>query len=238
MQLDAEPRTFCGRSTIDIRVEGDTDTIILDAHQLSDVQASMDSGQPGVISVDHAPALQRLYVRLNGPLRVGSDVHLTLQWQGLIGDEVGFYQSGSSQLFCTQFQPIDARRAFPAFDQPGFKSTFALSLEVPEEMVVLSNMPVSSTRPSDTARGRQWTKFETTPRMSCYLLAWAFGALDHVETTVLRKDGTRFPVRVYASAQQVPHAAFALDIAKRSLELFAIVRVSAVGRKKADSLDV
>lgn len=66
----------------------------------------------------------------------------------------------------TQFEPFDAHRVFPCFDQPDLKATFTFSVEVPEEWVVVSNTrPVK--RPEEGKAGT-W-EFGVTPTMSTYL---------------------------------------------------------------------
>ncbi|KAG0416559.1 hypothetical protein HPB47_006320, partial [Ixodes persulcatus] len=45
-------------------------------------------------------------------------------------------------LATSKFQPTYARRAFPCFDEPNFKSTFNVTLVHDRKHMALSNMPV------------------------------------------------------------------------------------------------
>lgn len=71
-------------------------------------------------------------------------------------------------MLSTQFEACDARKAFPCFDEPNLKATFDFEVEVPEDLVALSNMPVKSTREGSKS-GLKFVSFERTPIMSTYV---------------------------------------------------------------------
>jgi aminopeptidase N len=72
----------------------------------------------------------------------------------------------------TQFEPFDAHRVFPCFDQPDLKATFAFEVEAPAGWEVVSNGAVAG-RPDGGAAGR-W-RFATTETMSTYITALVAG---------------------------------------------------------------
>lgn len=117
-------------------------------------------------------------------------------------------------LIATQFESHHAREAFPCIDEPEAKATFDLTLITEKSVEVLSNMPVKeqTEHPNELA-----TSFETTPRMSTYLLAFAVGHL-HAKTAKTKR-GTA--VSIWATVAQ-PKDSFdvALDAAVRSIEFF------------------
>lgn len=125
-----------------------------------------------------------------------------------------FTENGTQkQLIATQFESHHAREAFPCIDEPEAKATFDLTLTSPADEAVIANTPIKQ----QVKRGQHVvTSFETTPRMSTYLLAFAFGELGYKEATT--KDGV--VVRTYATAANVEHTAFALATAVKCLEFY------------------
>jgi aminopeptidase N len=72
-------------------------------------------------------------------------------------------------MFSTHFEPCDARQAFPCFDEPNLKATFDFEIEIPEDQVALSNMPVKSVVEGKGKSGYKVVSFERTPVMSTYV---------------------------------------------------------------------
>lgn len=70
-------------------------------------------------------------------------------------------------MFSTQFESCDARRAFPCFDEPNLKASFDFSIEIPEDLCALSNMPQKETKAGK--EGFKIVSFERSPIMSTYV---------------------------------------------------------------------
>lgn len=152
-----------------------------------------------------------------------SRAFLSIKYTGVLNDKMaGFYRSKyttadgrTKYLATTQFEATDARRALPCWDEPARKATFDVSLIVPKDLVALSNMPVQSVTPLENT-GLKAITFDRTPIMSTYLLAFVVGEFEFVETRT--NNGTL--VRVYTMPGKTEQGKFALDVGKRSLELY------------------
>ena len=134
----------------------------------------------------------------------------------------GFYRSsytnihGESKIMAsTQFESLDARRAFPCWDEPARKAIFGVTLTVPKHMDAFSNMPELSNK---TLAGgtKKEIAFLDSPIMSTYLLAFVIGEFDYVQA----QTGHGVLIRVYTPPGKSDSGAFALDCATKSLDAY------------------
>lgn len=135
---------------------------------------------------------------------------------GMSGIYPCFFKDGETdkQLIMTQFESHHAREAFPCIDEPEAKAVFNLTLQTRTGVTALANTPMQSQQTKDN---QLVTRFEPTPKMSTYLLAFVLGELQSKSTQTDR--GTE--VNVWATvAQPAESLDFALDAAKRSIEYF------------------
>lgn len=148
---------------------------------------------------------------------------LVVEFSGKITDNMtGIYPSyytengEKKEVISTQFESHFAREAFPCIDEPEAKATFDLSLKFDQKEgeIALSNMPESN--PELRQETGVWS-FDTTPRMSSYLLAFGFGDLQGKTKT--SKNGTE--VGVFSTkAHPLDSLDFALDIAVRVIDFY------------------
>ncbi|HUP26043.1 MAG TPA: M1 family aminopeptidase, partial [Candidatus Limnocylindrales bacterium] len=160
-------------------------------------------------------------VRLHSkPMLYPGHYTITMEFTGKISRQMnGIYpcffehKGTSKKLIATQFESHHAREVFPCIDEPEAKAIFELTLTSPAKETVLSNTPVASQK---TVRGQTITRFEPTPHMSTYLLAFILGELDYKEAKT--KDGV--VIRAYATPDNVGFTDFALETAIKCLEFY------------------
>ncbi|KAL8682743.1 MAG: hypothetical protein Q9186_001254 [Xanthomendoza sp. 1 TL-2023] len=231
---------YKGLVEIEVQIKCPVKEITVNAFEL-DIQDAQVSGQ-GVESqkasaISHDEKTQRTTFSFSNELPASEAARLQINYSGTMNNTMaGFYRSkykpavepsrsvpteGDSHLmFSTQFESSDARRAFPCFDEPNLKATFDLSIELPEDLVALSNMPEKETK--EGKKGFKVVSFERTPVMSTYLLAWAFGDLEYVEDFTRRKySGKPIPVRIYTTRGLKEQARFGLKNAHQVVDYFS-----------------
>ena len=214
LDLNRADKTFSGKVTI----TGEAKTSKISLHQKDlTVEVVEVAGQARPFTLDKDN--EALYIELEA----AGSVVVTITYTGKITDNMtGIYPSYytvdgvKKEIISTQFESHFAREAFPSVDEPKAKATFdlALKFDQAEGELALSNMPEIDV---ENRKATGVWKFETTPRMSSYLLAFAAGDMQGI--TAKTKNGTL--VGVYATkAHPASNLEFALDIAVRCIEFY------------------
>ena len=99
---------------------------------------------------------------------------------------------GGDRYAYTDFEPMDARSAFPCFDEPNYKASWVVNLRVPSDLKAFANAPMLSETPATD--GLKTVKFRATQPISTYLVAFAVGPFEVIDLgTAGRK---RTPLRL------------------------------------------
>ena len=220
---DLSSGVFEGTVDIDATVVSDTSIVSLNALDLEVRDTWLEiAGERMVLSHDIDAVNERLHLHSPRALTPGP-IRIHLEFAGSLNDRLrGFYRSsfvdddGTEQVLATtQFEATDARRAFPCWDEPDFKATFAITMIIDESLAVVSN--ALETRSTSLEDGRRRVEFATTMPMSTYLVAFVVGPLS--VTPAVDVDGT--PLRVVARPDRAHLSPFALDVAQFCLRYFA-----------------
>ncbi|KAF8969647.1 hypothetical protein BDZ97DRAFT_211457 [Flammula alnicola] len=212
IKTDLEELTFQGLVKVSLDIKAETPKIVLNTSELDLGKASIYSDALKAEQVatfsSFDKAQERTTYQLNDVLPAGSKAELKITFSGkLTGNMLGYYKSsweheGKTKNYgLTQFEPTAARRAFPCWDEPLLKATFAITLISRADTDSLTNMPAISEEviepgvntPADianiiaTTRNEKWkiTEYETTPPMSSYIVAFANGPFEFLEKSVV-----------------------------------------------------
>jgi len=220
LKPDLKNLTFEGKMSVKMRIQQSTDMLICNAADLeiSEVQVGDQTAKDIVISKDE----ETMTASFSSPFPANSEVELTCKFTGTLNDMMrGFYRSkyteNGEERFgaCTQFEATDARRCFPCWDEPAVKATFDITVSAPKNRVVLSNMPVKEEVQDEDTSDYRVVKFETSPKMSTYLVAIVVGEYDYVEDS----QGS-VKVRVYTPLGKTEQGRFALETSKRAIQFY------------------
>ena len=194
LQVDMQALRVSGTSQIDVLANDPTSYIVLHARSMSISETSMKQDDKEVVIARTFEYKENDYFVLELAQAVSGRVNIDLRYNySLSADLSGFYNSSyvsssgeKKTMACTQFEPTDARKAFPCFDEPGMKALFTISITHDSSMKAVSNMPCIATT---SAGNMVKTDFNTTVKMSTYLVA--FVVSEFVNITNHTRSGVR-----------------------------------------------
>ncbi|KAI4901681.1 hypothetical protein NFI96_029218 [Prochilodus magdalenae] len=210
--------TFNGRVTINLEVFQETNKIVLHS---SDMKILKSTFQDNVVNILEYKPWQQIAVKFSEPLKKGGQYVLKIDYSANLSNSYdGFYNSSYTDttgkkrvLAATQFEPLAARKAFPCFDEPAFKATFAIKITREAEHISLSNMPKVKT--TDMGKGLFEDEFEKSVNMSTYLVAFVVANFSSVSMNVSNTQ-----VSVYAVPDKSDQIHYALNTTAKLLEFY------------------
>jgi alanyl aminopeptidase len=193
LTIDPAREIFEGSVSIDVELRVPTSVIWLNAKNLVIESAGITQGD--VFHQGHVSnSSERIRIEVAGEPLTGPAT-IRIAYQGRLDDKAlsGPYRrkvEGEWYAYTT-FAPIEARRAFPCFDEPRFKAPWDISIRVRREHKAFSNgREISET---EEPNGWKLVKFATTEPLPSEMLAFAVGPFDVFDGGVA---GQGTPVRV------------------------------------------
>lgn len=157
---DAAKLTLAGHVRVTVQVTKATRRLVLNALGLTIGQATLDD-EPASATLDERS--QTASFATDKPIAPGSHV-LVIDYTAKIADNPsGLFHVDyvGGRMLATQFEPADARRMLPVFDEPSKKAVFSVSAVVPREQMAISNMPEASSEA--LPNGLKRVRFQATP---------------------------------------------------------------------------
>ena len=193
LSLGVDPRqaTFSGKTRIAIAVDVPTDTIVLHARAMTAIHATVDHVGARALprfAFGGKEEPEELVLQLASTLTKGEhaiEIEYTAPFNTHLRGLYKVEQGGKSWAF-TQLEAVDARRMFPSFDEPRFKTPFHVVVAAPTGMTVVSNYPLEK---QTTGSPLSTWDFQPTLPLPTYLVALAVGDLEIT-------DGPKEPVPI------------------------------------------
>ena len=214
LEVAPDQERFRGRVEISLVLDSPRDILWVSARELTLRSGVLNrDGQiiPVTAETDDAKGAARIHLGRTVP---AGPATLMLDFEAPFHPRVvGLYRAKASGSWAayTQFEALDARRAFPCFDEPSFKIPWELELTVPASLQAFANTPPHEETP--LADGRKRIRFEPTRPLPSYLVAFAVGDFDVVTPPPLPPNEVRarpLQVRGIAPKGRGPELAYAL----------------------------
>lgn len=247
---DVDPSTnfsYFGVVDISVTCKEATSKIVLHAEQLSidetKSKITSEDEQLSIKSIQMSKEFNFLTVQLDRELTVNNSYVLELSFYGNLKKQLdGVYISTyadkisakTEYLIATQFEAISARKGFPCFDEPSFKSTFTVNIGHHVDFTAISNMPLHNSSQENSLETiwswneieRKfnkdkslfvWDQFATSVPMSTYLLAFVVSKFSYVESPA-ELSATKF--RIWARNDAINQTSYASTIGPKVLTIF------------------
>ena len=210
MTIDPDKDTFTGRAIIDVEIKRPRNVIWLNAKDIEPLDVTVGSEKARVFVAGE----EFIGIELDSPVKPGRTT-IDIRYRGKLDEKaiVGPYRkkTGDDWYVFTSFTPIDARRAFPCFDEPRFKTPWKMTIHVKRSDKAFANGRML--REVDEADGMKAVEFAETQPLPAEVVAFAVGPFDIFEGA---PAGHGTPIRVITAKG---HAAEGRTAAQASVDV-------------------
>ena len=237
LAIDPSRTDFDGEISIEIRINRALETLWLNGTDLVIGTATLETAGRRIDLTAVSSGKDFIGFTAKEALPAG-EARLQIAYKGRFEpvDTRGLFrqQEGHDWYVTSQFETMNARRAFPCFDEPGWKTPWQLTLDVPAALVTVSNTPIVD----ETAfpDGAKRVRFAPTPPLPSYLIAMAVGPFDVVDGGTAGRKKT--PLRYFAPRGRGAEARYAKQITPRLVELLEDYFGMAYPFEKLDSVSI
>ncbi|WP_394826041.1 M1 family metallopeptidase [Pendulispora albinea] len=194
LTLDPSKDDFAGAVGIDLTVQQPTTVIWLNARALRIREAHVTFGGKKSAARVLPGGDDFVGFAFDRPIGPGA-ARLDVAYEGHVDKDrqAGLYRVSEGRgnddwYLYSVFEPIDARRAFPCFDEPAYKVPWKIALHVKKEHVALANAKVESETPGPN--GMKTVVFEESKPLPSYLVALVVGPFDVLDAGTAGHHGT------------------------------------------------
>ncbi len=198
-----EKDTFTGHTEIDIVVKAKTASLFMHGRDLKISKAvAIQNGKEIAVTFTQLDKTGVARADFASPVDAGP-LTLKFDYEGTFGDNAaGLYhiKVGDDWYAWTQFESIDARSAYPSFDQPGYKTPFTVKLTTKPGFVAVSNAKEIGTKQVGDLTEHD---FEATKPLPTYLVAMMVGPFVTKEGVVPPDAQRPYPLPIRTVATKV-----------------------------------
>ncbi|XP_050674889.1 aminopeptidase N-like isoform X2 [Leptidea sinapis] len=250
LAYDLDPATnysYFGVVDIMLVANKPTSKIVLHAQDYSIVNEKIalkgQNHQYRVMGVHLNDTYNFLTLDLDRPLKEDSIYKLTVPFYGnlqigLDGVYISSYVNKKSKkteyLIATQFEATSARKGFPCFDEPIYKSTFSINIGHNKQFTAVSNMPLEASSNENSLEDYWpwevmrksfkkdssdfvWDQFEKSVPMSTYLVAFVVSSFSYVDSP---RELSKAKFKIWARDDAIDQTEYAATIGPKVLTYF------------------
>lgn len=199
LELDPTQAGYRGTIEIDVALARPQRTIWLHAGSAIAIDAATVGTTALAVTRDDS---REPLLGVTAPTPLVGAVTLRFEFSAPFATDAGLMAqaSGGQTFIYSDFEPADARSAFPCFDEPRWRTPWTVTVRAPDGLTAIANMPETAATREDLWIVHQ---FAPTPPLPTYLVAVAAGAF-----TVVDVPGGAVPMRVIAPPRlaHVEHA--------------------------------